>query len=660
MNRKVWIIAGLALLATLLIVTGCSYLDTTGESRANIRPEVFIANVPLASTNLADTTFDSDSLVVSIDTLFDSVVSTSTYLANPRIHWYGTDEDGRVDAYEYAVIPTDSLSPHPVGLPIVRNAAGNVDPRRFADTLVDSFAAKLDWIEVLAPNATVGLYADIDTTVAIDQFLFVRAIDNMGLRSHIKYARYSRQNHPPQSYINLDTIEVIQRPLGQGDTTRPRKYFSLPQSTATYPGITIGWSGSDSTDYPDEQPPFDYNWVLYGPFDTRDLAAPDSSRIRRTNDDTTTARLEWTDQDRHTFFNLRSGWYLFEVRSRDDAFVPDPTPARARFQVVEPSFEKPFMLMDATNYYNASKLNAGCVNFAQRTPDSLPVLTPDTIANYYYSLFVDQGPAFSKADTWKRIISPLVPSFVNILPDRDVLARYKALIIYDEDLHLPLDEDNNTGEFYSVLSDYMNVGGRVVLIGRNLFAASVTGWQSNAPEPQDAEFNTGFPLNYFGVTRMYFPAHHQLAQELKKVVADFVSVIPLDPDYPVVVTDTSTLWPIQVDAFGDTTYVKGTPNILSYLGVFIEGVPRWQYIPDVNWIGINRNLGATGFYQFNSSNPNTSPSQGRICGARYEFFDPVLGRRTYRTAVLTFPFWEMKHDANMRRLANQILTYILE
>jgi hypothetical protein len=660
MVRKHRLALVLALPLAVLVAGGCGFNENSGDPRANIRPQVFITNFPPASKSLiakVDTTMVGGQ-ISSIDTTysFDDVVDTITYLANPRIYWYGTDEDGRVDAFEYAVVPTDSLRDHATqyaGLPTVRQYPSlQVDPLRFTDPNNSVHRDSLDWVQLLPPNVVqsseVLLYADIDTTVAIDQFLFVRAIDNLGLRSDVKFARYSRQNHPPNTYIQLDTIEVIQPNFSSPRIERPRKYFSLPQATATYPGITIGWSGSDSTDFPDEQPPFEFNWVLYGPYPDRDSALPDSTKLRATNDNPATPRVEWTDQDRHTFFNLRSGWYAFEVRARDDAFVADPNPAVARFEVVEPSFHKPYLLLDATNWRSGQLINAGAVNFREPRDDSL---LPDTIMAMYDALFSGHGYNFNpEQDTWHRQTDLCEDCYI-AMPDRDITGQYKAIIVYDEDMQIPLDKDNQIREYENVLGEYLNVGGRVVLIGRNLFANSVTGWSSTSP-PTEATFTPAdFGWFYFGVTHMYFPGSLISAQVLKLDIADFVRTIALDPRFPVVRTDTSR-----------TVYLSQLPLLeLAHTDRTGDGNANWLYIPDVNWIGIDRRRNAEGFYQFDSYLPNTSPSQGRLVGARYEYFDAILGRPTFRTAIVTVPLFPLvQDDGNVRLLVRQLLDYILE
>lgn len=666
MTRRHWLALGIVVPLISIVVGGCGFLENEGDPRENIKPEVFVTNFPASSKSAIiaiDTTW-VDSLVkvtvVSIDTTYDFNVVTDTiiYLANPRIYWFGTDVDGRVSAFEYAVVPTDSLAAHPAGLPTVRGGTGNVEPLRFLDTDNTAPADSLDWIELLPPNlvqsATVFLFADIDTSVALDQFLFVRAIDNLGLRSDVAYARFSRQNHPPETYINLDTLEVIQLNVQSPKIIRSRKYFSLPQSTATYPGIQIGWFGSDSTDYPDEQPPFDFNWVLYGPYPDQVSALPDSSKLLRTNDNLGTPRIEWTTEDRHTFFNLRTGWYVFEVRARDDAFVADPNPTIARFEVVEPSFHKDFLLMDATNWTNGRLLNAGSYFLRGARCDSLLV---DTLRQFYEDLFTGQGYEFNPAlDFWVRQLDNSPDSYAP-LPDRDIMGQYKAVILFDEDLQVTMDIDNDIREYRTVLSEYLNVGGRVILIGRNLFGESVTGWTATDPPLEAQLTGADFGFNYFGVTHMYFPGSLSSALTAPPLIAldisDFTGTLALDPTYPEVSVD--TIRTLLMSQLPTEALLSRVPDCDS-----TTDNSEWVWIPDVNWIGIDRNRGAEGFYQFNSVEPNTSPSQGRICGARYVYFDVILGRQTYRTAIVTFPLSMLKRDGSIRAMVKELLDFILE
>ena len=123
MRIKLALLMGSFVAVVAVLAAGCGFLGLNGDPRDNIRPEVFITNYPPSSeSNLEvfiDTTWNPDTTIQSIDTFppWQAVLDTIIYLANPRIYWYGTDVDGRVDAFEYAVLPTDSLVAHPAGMP---------------------------------------------------------------------------------------------------------------------------------------------------------------------------------------------------------------------------------------------------------------------------------------------------------------------------------------------------------------------------------------------------------------------------------------------------------------------------------------------------------------------------------------------------------------
>src|SRR4030042_976267 len=67
----------------VLILSGCGKLERKGTPPANVPPNVYFADVPPESTYFS---------------------------VNPRIYWYGTDIDGFITAYQYAVVIKDSLS----------------------------------------------------------------------------------------------------------------------------------------------------------------------------------------------------------------------------------------------------------------------------------------------------------------------------------------------------------------------------------------------------------------------------------------------------------------------------------------------------------------------------------------------------------------------
>jgi len=455
------------------------------------------------------------------------------------------------------------------------------------------------------------------------------------------------QNDLPETYVHMDTLEVIQPNSQSARVVRPRTYYSLPAPTSAYPGVPVSWSASDSLDYLTTNPQFDFNWALFGPFADKATAHADSAYLVRTNDSLNTPALEWTTDTSHAFFDLRTGWYLFWVRSRDDSLAADTTPSMVRFRVVEPTFERPYMLMDATNWLNGQLLNAGSYGFREARTDSL---TLDTLRLLYEDLFSSQGYTFENpADVWYRQLRTCADCYA-LLPDRSILGTYKALVIYDEDMQIPLDADNMFREYELTLTDYMNVGGRVVLIGRNLFGRSVAGW-SNYANPIEATFTPAdWAFNYFGLTRMFFPGHLSIALRLSKDTADFMNTIALDPAFPPIFVDTNLT--IKLSQLP----VQDCQECIDRDG---NGETNWLWVPDVNWVGIDSSRGAAGVYQFVSELPNTSPSEGRRCAAKFVYYDSLLAQNTPRSAIVTFPLSTMVRDDSLRQLAKGLLDFIL-
>jgi len=456
------------------------------------------------------------------------------------------------------------------------------------------------------------------------------------------------QNDLPETYLIFDTLEIFQPNYNSVRVVRPRIYYSLPVPTATYPGIVIRWKASDSLDHPLEQPPFDFNWVLFGPYADQAPALPDSSLLLVTNDDPGTPALEWAPDTSHAFCDLRDGWYVFWIRSRDDSLGIDPTPSVARFRVLEPTFEKPFLLMDASNWYNGYLLNCGSYDFRNQRQDSL---TPSMIQEWYKDLFEGNGYAFDReVDTWARQIdfdTNWCADCYRIFPDRDVLSSYKALIVYDEDMLMPLDRDNFQQEYGRMLDDYVAVGGRLALIGRNLFGPWDSLWLPNGP-PNTKHFHAAdFAARFFGLSSLNFQGDTYIAMNAIADSADFAGATPINPSFPALAVDTTTTLLLSQ---------LPIPGIRDRTG---DLWGDWLWLPDVNVVDVDPAGGAVGLYSFQATDPASSPNQGRFCGVQYEYFDTVLSAYTFKTVLLTFPLSTLKRDGSPEALAGALLDYIL-
>ena len=163
---------------TILMVSSCGD-DSTGTRGPNMPPDTQIVSGP-----------DSG--------------STASYRA--EIHWTGSDEDGRVDAYEFAwligSVAYDSLGPDP-----------DID-WQYTTKTESTFAARAD------SSIGGGIYSRQNT-------FFVRAIDNDGARDP-EPARltYTATTVAPRAHIIYPDLS------GQTSTNQPRC-------------VTIRWEGLD-------------------------------------------------------------------------------------------------------------------------------------------------------------------------------------------------------------------------------------------------------------------------------------------------------------------------------------------------------------------------------------------------------------------------------
>jgi hypothetical protein len=200
---------------------GCSK-RVTGTHYENQKPVVFFVNVP------------PESLKVS---------------RNPVVNWIGTDADGQIKYFRYVVIRKDSLD----SIYTASDFAAHVLPN-WDSTLWTYVSVTVD-----DPKTTnvVKMSADLDDPVKryYPQYVFLQAIDNLGLGSDIVYKTLLRNDNPPVTRIILGT---------KGDTLNPFINSVLPGGAIT--GVQMRWKGEDLIDYPKDPPPFSFQWKLFGPY----------------------------------------------------------------------------------------------------------------------------------------------------------------------------------------------------------------------------------------------------------------------------------------------------------------------------------------------------------------------------------------------------------
>jgi len=398
-----------------MIFSGCG--GRKGQEPKNSPPQVFFANIP------------PESLRVSV---------------SPRIYWYGTDEDGYITAYQYAVI-RDSLIKIWGGLDAAKDSLEKIKADS-ASWINNTTRMGIFGVPIEAEGghqANVRMYAEVNPDSFAVQYIFLRAVDNAGGASEIKIRMYSRNNHPPQCAINVDNTFVS------------KSFYCLPETTQTWKGIELNWVGYDTLDYPDKrkQPDFYFKWELWGPYkDTSSFSDPTATKVRASLDSIQIGgewiRDEWATDKSYVFKNLENypgrgyGWYHLRVWSRDDAFVSSKDSATTFLRILKPLFryeqpsQKSILVLDVTKYGQIGAV-----------ADSLKVLS------FYRDTLLSQGHICDRFNVY-----PLGDK----VPSEDSLSRYDLIIVLNLGREIGISEDD-----YTKFKEYLNVGGRLWIIGLN-------------------------------------------------------------------------------------------------------------------------------------------------------------------------------------------------
>lgn len=602
LGKRGWMGLCWLLMVVLLLGAGCSDTEPAGDKPDNKAPVVNIVNIP---------------------------PNESFFTQNPEIFWYGTDIDGYIIAYEYLVVRTDSLVD--IG----------IDPTD--ESSLRAFAAEStnEWLEIDVNSSEgsptrqrIKLFAGEDPDLAVEQVFFVRAVDDDDARSDVDFRLYSRSNHPPDTKISISGGSTV--------------FWNLADTTSSYKGISISWEGSDDLDFGDgdtEEPTFEYYFQLFGPYpylDTTDLAGTvdtlNMSKLIATGIDTASGS-NWLTTEGVSVFNLfrneppsdttRSGWFVAKATARDDAFVPDPTPAYVAFKAIDPHFENELLVSLRTAVATTAALGAIRETETYKNPDgSLTTIYPlDSLINYMQDAFTEAGYGDATFITPRSSSTAL---------SRDLLAHYRNVVIFDEGASEGRRGSAMSTALFNQLAEYMDLGGNVWIWAPSPLVAFTS--------MNDPGF-TGFtaqdmPVKYFDVkgtyvanwgsptyTRWYFsvkcegdtcmeiPANDQFIRALAIQGKGFSDLIP----------DLSRL----------NIYVEENSDSIPY---HYRGVPGTCYF--------SRDLFSEPLFLFDSYYGDFVPDslkeyveslQGRVCGLRYN-------ARTFKSAIFGFSWYVMPRE----------------
>jgi hypothetical protein len=508
--RKIPIFLLVSILLLMAVFAGCGP-DRSGTPFENQKPIVYIANTP---------------------------PDGARFSRNPDLNWYATDIDGFISFFRYAVVVESLLTIN----------GQQVSVEDFADQATDDqFGWTVLEVDLDHPQstATVRLYANVDFPVDsfVNQYFFIQAADNLGALSDMKWRRYSRNNHYPNTHHRGSRV-----------------YINAKNDESPAPGIQVTWSGADSTDWGRAIPPLEFEWRLYGPFlDTAKIFVniakencrwdPDADSFTNCIDvqvldldalppavgdlpqplmhskgpgyDTDSTDVWVTDEEAtiyDVFKDLESLTkttqfkFIFWVRARDDGFVPDPSPAFSQFLVLEALFERDVAVSDETYYARRAgrwhpdsvQLVKGIfqnyINTALDDIHSGDYIPFDTFTRFDY--VVEQGgyPPDVTTDFFSITPTPYwnypgSPQWGSVRPNRVDLLSHKVHIFFNDDATGGPDE-NPTSGLLSHVYFAMDMGSSGWFMGRNL----ANGNQSR--EPGTEELSADF-AEHFGMTHIY-------------------------------------------------------------------------------------------------------------------------------------------------------------
>ncbi len=598
----------------LIFIWSCGELEK-GRFPTNAPPQLYLVNIP---------------------------TEDASFTINPLVYWWGTDSDGRIMEYQYLVIPESKMDGEgnivDLGL-IAKDANGLIDSlfvkaiegiphTEWVDTLIaqhlnqagyranrDSLTAVID----TQTSVNLIMFAELDTTIYVNQYFFVRGVDNDGAVSKIwrsetqggnVFRRLSRNNHPPNTHI--DTVKFAKTGV----------YYCLPETTMTWKGIKLEWEGSDSSDYPGSQPDFYYKWELYGPFDDTANANLNVIVDSSWND---AADTRWVLETSRTFVNLKNyneengghhGWYLFRVNSRDDAFVVDETPAEVFIHVVHPLIDfwpenqRKVLMVDASMY--GSRRSYG---FPQEENGRIKVL------NIYNGLFsAIAGDLGISYDIWYD--STVSARSLKNPPNELLLSQYKLVIVLNHcetpGVEGPSSTSRDSG--YVQYTNYLNVGGSVWFLGLNSWTLLSGGWHETDAGAPRSGFN-GFPIranlarSYFGLLKVFYPSWGMGNRNDEFIGANpFLEVA----GFPYLESDS-----IKVD------------TVLGWRPTEPLVLPFHNAVPEIGALVLSAR--AERLYDFVSLFGMNSKLNGKPCAARY------IGS-SYKTAEFSFPLFIIKED----------------
>ncbi len=423
-NYKMAILLFVLTIGLAISFVGCGY---SGEKDANQQPIVILYNHPIEGDTLG---------------------------AAPIICWQGFDVDGKVYEYEYIDIPKQQAGSDG-GVPDSIYQMYRDDPTLLdnAGFVLTQSGDTIDWVETDRTCDTVFLSLLVEDEVT-EHFFCVRSLDqeseNNGV-SDLECATFYRSNVPP------DTCEITTEDFEGAE------FWCLDDTIYSWDGIKVGWRATD----PDNSILLEYKWFIKN---TSTGDVPLSSFGEDSIGGVNSGLDEYDGWVRNTSTMMRgmvpTGEYRFIVQVRDDAFYVGAADT-AIIQIAHPEFDisRESVL---EQYADGTYPNHKVLLIDQNESWLYMFDDLDNVRKYYAGVLEELKVDGVIAD-WDTMKS----GYSDLDIDRATLSEYNILYILDQDgsYNFKLGED-----FLFELMDYISVGGRIIIDGRNAFNRESNSW----------------------------------------------------------------------------------------------------------------------------------------------------------------------------------------
>ena len=571
-KNKLFILFGL-----LFILAACSLDDITGDKSVSEDPMLEIFDTPQVFSNKVTrvewTGVDGDNVNIT----YRYVVSTDTTLS--------TDENS--DNYVLDKIPLDATYIEQISeTEQIERDLWTTTTNKYANISFPFDNKNADHHSRITQEYTVTVEDTLEFTeslVFVKSWFYLIAEDETGKLSAVQSKEFYRSNKLPEiAYFRSEKLDMRGFKIYSYAAKDPA--LLLKSETEFWKPIEFNWIGNDPDSEPGNIVQLSYKYKLYETTGGTKQKFYESAWI---------PNLSKVQLDDELWERNNRGDYRFELFVKDDAEKIGKDSIVATFSVFPPEFNKGVLFLDDTDYsltYDRT-INRGKLG----TPDSL------SVSSRYKSLFDELGYSESPANSLDLFDYKVVTDIVEIYQDTvitylfnegeidtiynisdkkryvtlDEITDYRMVIIASEDRSVQSGIDYN--DFGKNLIEYLNVGGKLMMIGNSILLDGTELGESNFQEPKIMSFGEDDKGNLF---KNYFSLNGYITGETyQKIVTkqgvynyDFIGANALFPGLKPLKLDyskTEQFWAPEAPSIVECAGLKENGSVYSGIAALI-------------------------------------------------------------------------------------------